>query len=110
MHKMSLKRILVASLVCLPTVAPAGLAQSGAKGTDQKNYKLSMEKIKAASALATPWRLGPGRRIVLSYADQNICFDSTGTPGGALVRGRQSHGDSDDRSEEHTSELQSLRH
>jgi len=27
--------------------APAGLAQSGAKETDQKNYKLSMEKIKA---------------------------------------------------------------
>ena len=47
MHKMSLKRILVASLVCLSAVAPAGLAQSGAKGTDQKNYKLSMEKIKA---------------------------------------------------------------
>ena len=47
MHKMSLKRILVSSLVCLSAVAPAGLAQSGAKGTDQKNYKLSMEKIKA---------------------------------------------------------------
>jgi hypothetical protein len=47
MHKMSLKRILVASLVCLSAVAPAGLAQSGAKDTDQKNYKLSMEKIKA---------------------------------------------------------------
>ena len=47
MHKISLKRILVASLVCLSAVAPAGLAQSGAKETDQKNYKLSMEKIKA---------------------------------------------------------------
>ena len=47
MHKMSLKRILVSSLVCLSAVAPAGLAQSGAKDTDQKNYKLSMEKIKA---------------------------------------------------------------
>ncbi len=47
MHKMSLKRILVSSLVCLSAVAAAGLAQSGAKDTDQKNYKLSMEKIKA---------------------------------------------------------------
>lgn len=47
MHKMSLKRILVSSLVCLSAVATAGLAQSGAKDTDQKNYKLSMEKIKA---------------------------------------------------------------
>jgi len=47
MHKMSLKRILVSSLVCLSSVATAGLAQSGAKDTDQKNYKLSMEKIKA---------------------------------------------------------------
>jgi len=47
MHKISLKRIVVAFLVCLSAVAPAGLAQSGAKGTDQKNYKLSMEKIKA---------------------------------------------------------------
>jgi len=44
---MSLKRILVSSLVCLSAVATAGLAQSGAKHTDQKNYKLSMEKIKA---------------------------------------------------------------
>lgn len=47
MHKMSLKRILVSSLVCLSAVATAGLAQSGAKDTDPKNYKLSMEKIKA---------------------------------------------------------------
>jgi D-arabinose 1-dehydrogenase-like Zn-dependent alcohol dehydrogenase len=47
MHKISIKRIVVAFLVCLSAVAPAGLAQSGAKETDQKNYKLSMEKIKA---------------------------------------------------------------
>jgi hypothetical protein len=44
---MSLKRILVASLVCLSAVAPAGLAQSGAPDNGMKNYKLSMEKIKA---------------------------------------------------------------
>jgi D-arabinose 1-dehydrogenase-like Zn-dependent alcohol dehydrogenase len=46
-HKMSLKQILVASLICLSAVAPAGLAQSGAKDSAAKNYKLSMEKIKA---------------------------------------------------------------
>ena len=44
---MSLKRILVASLVCLSAVAPAGLAQSGTQDNGMKNYKLSMEKIKA---------------------------------------------------------------
>ena len=47
MHEMSLKHILVASLVCLSAVAPAGLAQSGAQDNGMKNYKLSMEKIKA---------------------------------------------------------------
>jgi D-arabinose 1-dehydrogenase-like Zn-dependent alcohol dehydrogenase len=47
MHKMSLKHILVASLICLSAVAPAGLAQSGAPDPGAKNYKLSMEKIKA---------------------------------------------------------------
>jgi hypothetical protein len=47
MDKMSLKRFLVASLVCLSAVAPAGLAQSGAQDNGMKNYKLSMEKIKA---------------------------------------------------------------
>ena len=44
---MSLKHALVASLVCLSAVVPAGLAQSGAQDTEAKNYKLSMEKIKA---------------------------------------------------------------
>jgi D-arabinose 1-dehydrogenase-like Zn-dependent alcohol dehydrogenase len=44
---MSLKRILVASLICLSAAAPAGLAQSGAQDPGAKNYKLSMEKIKA---------------------------------------------------------------
>jgi hypothetical protein len=47
MHKISLKHILVASLVCLSAVAPAGLAQSGAQDNGMKNYRLSMEKIKA---------------------------------------------------------------
>jgi hypothetical protein len=47
MHEMALKHILVASLVCLSAVAPAGLAQSGAQDNGMKNYKLSMEKIKA---------------------------------------------------------------
>jgi D-arabinose 1-dehydrogenase-like Zn-dependent alcohol dehydrogenase len=47
MHIMSLKHILVASLVCLSAVAPAGVAQSGAQDNGMKNYKLSMEKIKA---------------------------------------------------------------
>jgi hypothetical protein len=47
MHKMSLKHILVASFICLSAVAPAGLAQSGAQDPGAKNYKLSMEKIKA---------------------------------------------------------------
>jgi hypothetical protein len=50
MQKTSLKRILVASLVCLSAVAPAGLAQSGAKNDEMKNYKLSMDKIKAYDA------------------------------------------------------------
>ena len=50
MHKTSLERILVASLVCLSAVAPAGLAQSGAQDNGMKNYKLSMEKIKAYDA------------------------------------------------------------
>jgi hypothetical protein len=44
---MSLKHILAATLVCLSAVAPAGLAQSGAQDAALKNYKLSMEKIKA---------------------------------------------------------------
>ena len=44
---MSLKRILVASFICLSAVAPAGLAQSGSMDTEAKNYKLSMDKIKA---------------------------------------------------------------
>jgi hypothetical protein len=46
MRKISL-RILAASLVCLSAVAPAGLAQSGSLDTEAKNYKLSMDKIKA---------------------------------------------------------------
>ena len=44
---MSLKYILVASLVCLSAVVPATLAQSGAQSAELKNYRLSMEKIKA---------------------------------------------------------------
>jgi hypothetical protein len=47
MRKISPGRILVASLVCLSAVAPAGLAQSGSLDTEAKNYKLSMDKIKA---------------------------------------------------------------
>jgi len=47
MRKISLGRILAASLVCLSAVAPAGLAQSGSMDTEAKNYKLSMDKIKA---------------------------------------------------------------
>ena len=47
MHEMSLKHILVASLICLSAVAPGGLAQSGAQDNGMKNYKLSMEEIKA---------------------------------------------------------------
>ena len=47
MHKMSPKHILAASLICLSAVAPAGLAQSGTLDSEAKNYKLSMEKIKA---------------------------------------------------------------
>ena len=46
--------------------------------------------------LATSWRFGPGRRIVLSYADQNIFCDRAVSAGGAPVRRRQSHGDIDD--------------
>jgi RHS repeat-associated protein len=47
---MSLKRILVASLICLSAVAPAGLAQSGAQDPAAKYNKLRMEKIKAYDA------------------------------------------------------------
>lgn len=47
MHKMSPKHILVASLICLSAVAPTGLAQSGSLEAEAKNYKLSMEKVKA---------------------------------------------------------------
>jgi len=47
MPKMTLTQILAVSLVCMSAVAPAGLAQSGAQDNGMKNYKLSMEKIKA---------------------------------------------------------------
>jgi D-arabinose 1-dehydrogenase-like Zn-dependent alcohol dehydrogenase len=47
MHKMSPKHILVASLICLSALAPAGVAQAGSLDAEAKNYKLSMEKIKA---------------------------------------------------------------
>jgi hypothetical protein len=47
MHKISPKHILAASLICLSAVAPASLAQSGTLDSEAKNYKLSMEKIKA---------------------------------------------------------------
>ncbi len=56
MHKISLKRILVASLVCLSAVVPAGLAQSGAQNDEAKNYKLSMDKIKAYDAAMVKMR------------------------------------------------------
>src|ERR1017187_9556923 len=50
----------------------------------------------ALAALATPWRLGSGRRIVLSYADQNIFCDGAVTACGALVRRRRDACDIDD--------------
>ena len=47
MDKMPLKHTLVASLICLSAFVPASRAQSSAMDAEAKNYKLSMEKIKA---------------------------------------------------------------
>jgi len=44
---MSIKRVLISGLVCLSALAPLAVAQRGDMDPDIKNFKLSMEKVRA---------------------------------------------------------------